>query len=523
MSPARVAPPLVAAAHEAPLRWRRALGVGLAAAAAVIVLAVLVHPAPRPQAARASASCPMPIVNGTEESAARWAFCERLRQAVLSDTFLLAAVRRASGESGSMAGDWPPPAVLRQWLDVEIKPLSADNRVEISITCRAEDPGRACRLASALAEEAIAWAAAERAQAELAARHAAQAAVEQARKRYAEAQARLESFLDSHFAEHRNLAAAAAESKAQVQSSLSPPAPARSGAGPAIQRPKAALESNPPGVEQADSRGNSPPHTGGDAPAPQNPQWVRLNGELDQLRSELAIMLIERTTAHPAVQDLQRRIRELEVHLQSIPRLLSAPETRENNSGGTESGRKVANSGRPQPASVSHAEDAPSDGAAAAEAPRHAQAVEAYRTRKDAWLAAAAELDHAERQERQQWVRQAGRNSSVTDSAVLRLPEQATAPRFAWKWSYLAALALAAGLTAAFGTLLISAGLDIDVPLASAASARRCLPTPVIGVVRIASEQPVVPAGNPLGRRVGLMAAGSLVLAGCIALVAAAL
>lgn len=523
MSPAQVAPPLVAAAHKAPLRWRRALGVGLAAAAAVIVLAVLIRPAPRPQAASASASCPMPILNGAEESAARWAFCERLRQAVLSDTFLLAAVRRASGETGSMAGDWPPPAVLRQWLDVEIKPPSADNRVEISITCQAEDPGRACRLASALAEETIAWAAAERGQAELASRHAAQAAVEQARKRYAEAQARLESFLDSHFAEHRNLAAAATESKAQAHSSPSPPAPPHSGDGPATRRPKAALESNPAGVEQAGSRGNSPPHAAGDAPVPQNPQWVRLNGELDELRSELAIMLIERTTAHPAVQDLQRRIRELEVHLQSIPRLLSAPETRENNSGATESGRKLTNSGHPQAASVSHAEDTPSDGAAAAEAPRHTEVAEAYRTRKDAWLAAAAELDYAERQERQQWVRQAGRNSSITDCAVLRLPEKATAQRLAWEWSYLVALALAAGLTAAFGTLLISAGLDIDVPLASAGAARRCLPAPVIGVACIASEQPMVPAGNPLGRRVGLMAAGSLVLAGCIALVAAAL
>lgn len=522
MSPVRVAPPLVAAAHEARLRWGRALGVGLSAALAVIVLAMVVRPTPPGPTASASASWAVPSEGDSGDSGAGWAYCERLRHAVLSDTFLLAAVRRAAERTGNTPGDWPSPAILRRWLDVEIAPPGEDGRVEVSITCRTEDSTRACRLASALAEETLARAAAEHSQAELASRHAAQAAAEQARKRYEDARARLESFLDNHFAEHRSLAADRAKSKSQ--NTPAGPRLRPGGTGAVSHSPKAALELNAPSRDEVGCAPSSEPQGPGDAPhLTQNPQWLRLNAELDKFRSELAIMLIERTTAHPAVQDLQRRIRELEGHLESVPRVLPVPEAAKGSPNTTEAAAHMASSGPTQTGSASQAADSSIGGAAPVETALHAEAAEAYRKWKEAWLATAADLEQAESQLRQQWARGWAYGSHATQWAVLRLPQLAVAQRLSSNWSHLGALAVAAGLTAAFGTLLLSAGLDIDLPLPSAAAARKSLPAPVIGVVRVASEPPAAPAGNPRGRKVGLVAAGSLVLAGCIALVAVAL
>ncbi len=484
--------------------------------------AILVHPA-RLKSATASASLPVPAVSEGADSAWRWAFCERLRQAMLSDTALLMAARRASGQTGGTANDWPSPAVLRQGLVVEVKPPGPDDLVEVSITCRADEAGKARQLASALAEEAITWAAAERSQAQLASRHAVQAAVEQARKRYRDAQTRFESFLDSHFAEHRSLAASAGRSQPQADKGSFQAGTTAGSAPPTTEAPKGGTSVDDTNQREAEGdRGRQPHSTGSPAPAVQNPQWQRLDRELEGLRSELAIMLIERTTAHPAVQDLQRRIRELEIHLESIPRFLTATETPEHGTGAKAAGSDMARWSPRQATSAGGAEDTPS-APAAAEATRHAEAAQEYAKYKGAWLAAAAELDQAEEQQRQTWARWSAPGTSAADCARLRLPEIAFAERRHPTGSYLAALALAAGVTVAFGTLLLSAGLDMDVPLASAREARKCLPAPVIGVVRVASEKPAVATSSSSNRRLGLIAAGSLVLAGCVALVAVAL
>ncbi len=517
MSPRRVASAPVIAAHPAPLRWGRALVACLASAAAVVGLAIVLHPGRVQHVARATASWPAPLPQDGEASATNWAYAERLRHDVLSDTFLLAAIRRAAAHAGNAADDWPLPSEVRGWLEIGVRPPGPDGQVEVSLTCRAEDAGRAHLLAEALAEETLAWAAAEESQSVLAARHAAEAAVQQARQRYRQAQARLEAFLDDHFAEHHVAAGTRPKGpKADEQHAAAPGVPSaasgRASGGPTSQE-----------VKQPAENGHSASH--GESPSGQvqeNPHWLRLNHELEGLRSELAIMLIERTPAHPAVQDLQRRIRELEVHVGSVPRWLSSAGAPQN-AVSSVADTKISSGSKDQKAnSGAQPQGNPGDWPSAAESAAHSEAARTYRKRKEEWLAAARELDHAESQERRLLARQWTSAAPGAKPAVVRLPAAGVEGR-PRNWAHLAALALAAGLTAAFGTLLISAGLDMDISLASAEQARKHLPAPVIGTLRVASEKPLAPAGGSVGQKVGLMAAGTLAIAACVTLVAVAL
>lgn len=525
MSPARVASPLVPTAHHAPLRWARALGIGLAAAIAVIVLAAFTRPPQIGQTATASVSWPLPRLDGQTDSAARWAYGQRLRQAVLSDSFLLAALRRASGQAG---GELPSPAGLRPSLDVNIQIPGEEDRVNISITCRAENPRQACRLASALAEETIAWAAAEESQAALASRHVAQAAVEQARNRYRQAKARLESFLDQYFSELQKSGTQQAQVNASPHEIGARAAAGVGATGPATQTSIVAPELNTSGGFEVGLESGRQTHAAVNSAGPpaarsENPRWVRLTRELEGLRSDLAIMLIERTPAHPAVQDLQRRIRELEIHLKSMPRFVAAAQVFEGNRSGQQTGDTMAGVPANKANAAPGTSRSPPDPAPSGEAGAHRQAAQTYRKYKDEWLAAACELDQAEATERQQWGRGSAQGARGSDRLVLRLPEGVQAEALATNWSHVAALALAAGLTAAFGTLLVCAGLDIDIPLASATHVRKRLKAPILGVVRLPTDTPPGATESVWGRKVGLMAAGCLVLAGCAALVAAGL
>lgn len=517
MSPPRVASAPVIAARSAPLRWGRALVACLASAAAVIGLAVVLHPGRVQHVAQAIASWPTRLPQGGEASAANWAYAERLRHSVLSDAFLQAAIRRAAGQTCDADDDWPSPSEVRGWLEIGVRPPGPDGRVEVVLTCRAKDAGRAHRLAEALAEETLAWAAAEEAQSVLAVRHTAEAAVQQARQRHRQAQARWEAFLDDHFAEHQAAAEARPKgTKADEQhaAALGVPSAARGGAS-----------SGPPSREAKQTAENGHWASHGESLSGQsqeNPHWLRLNHELEGLRSELAIMLIERTTAHPAVQDLQRRIRELEVHLGSVPRWLSsagAPQKAVSSAADT---RVSGGAGDPQATSAAQPQGNPGDHPGAAELTAHSEAAQTYRKRKEEWLAAARELDQAESEERRLLARQWASGAPGATPAVVRLPPARVEGR-PRNWAHLAALALAAGLTAAFGTLLVSAGLDMDIPLASAEQARKHLPAPVIGTLRVASQKPVAPAGGSLGRKVGLVAAGTLAIATCVTLVAVSL
>lgn len=525
MSPARVASPLLPTAHRALLRWVCALGVGLAAAIAVIVLAAFTRPTQMWHAATASVSWPMPRLDGQTDSAARWAFGQRLRQAVLSDSFLLAALRRASGQTG---GDVPSPAALRPLLDVDIQTSGEEDRVDISITCRAENPRQACRLASALAEETIAWATAEESQAALASRDVAQAALEQARNRYRQAKARLESFLDQYFSELQKSGNQRDQAKASPQGIGAQGAADVGATSPATQTSIVPPELNASGGFEVGLESGRQTHAAVNSAGPpaarsENPQWVRLARELEGLRSDLAIMLIERTPAHPAVQDLQRRIRELEIHLESVPRFVAAAQVFEGNRSAQQTGDTMGGVPANKANAAQGTSPTPSAPAPSGEAGAHPQAAQTYRKYKEEWLAAGRELDQAEATERQQWARGSAQGARGSDRLVLRLPEVAHAEALATNWSHVAALALAAALTAAFGTLLVSAGLDMDIPLTSATHARKLLKTPILGVVCLPTDTPPGATESVWGRKVGLMAAGCLVLAGCVALVAAGL
>lgn len=523
MSQRWVAGPLSFAARAAPLHLGRALAACVATAAAVIALAMLVHPAQVCHVATAWASWCTAAGNEGNDTSARWAYRQRLRQAVLSDAFLAAAIRRASAQTGGVPEDWPSPAVVREWIDVAVQPSAAEDRLEVRFTCRAGDATRACRLAGALAEETIAWAAAELSQTRLATRHAAQAAVEQARLRYRQVQTRMESFLDDFFAGHPAVKGGPVELLARGRHRPGSPAPVETGE-------KAAASSPAPAHQQTGEGRSAAPQT---APRPtrsaENPKWVRLNNELEGLRAELAVMLIERTTAHPGVQDLQRRIRELEVHLETVPQFLPAAAESQNAADAEARGNDVARLSDSQVSLSPHTEEAASGRGVPAESARHLEAAETYlkyaetyRKYKEEWLAAERELAAAEARERGLWAHGAD-TARVLPPAVARVPGTAVAEGRPRDWSHLATLALAAGLTVAFGTVLLSAGFEMDTPLASADQARKCLPAPVIGTVRVASENPGAPSPGTLGFRAGLMAAGSLVIAGCMVLVAIAL
>ena len=516
MSQPWVPTPLFFTASQARLRLGRAFAACLLVAVGVIVLAMVVHPPQVRQVATATASCPAGPLAGGSDSAARWAYRERLRQAVLSETFLVAAMRRATQQGTGSPEDWPSPTVVRGWIDAAVQPSATEDGVEVRFTCRAEDADRACRLAQALAEEAIAWSAGELSQATLASRHTAETAVEHARKRYRQAKTRLESFLDEHFAGQPSGAKSGpktpADQSQHVAGSAGPSDAAKKSAGGPVK---------PGGPQTADSRGLGLQNAAHLAHAPENPQWVRLTAQLETLRSELAIMLIERTPAHPAVQDLQRRIRELEVHLEAVPRFLPTgdpekgvnPQEQVNGSAGVK---------RLDIAAPGSGEDASPGGEIVAQSATLLEAAQTYRNHKAEWLLAEQALAAAEDNERRFWAQWA-EGVRASGPAVVRLPGAARVEGRHRDWSHLVTLALAAGLTVAFGTVLISAGLEIDTPLVSADQARKCLNAPVIGSVRVAGEKLPTPLRSTLRLRSGLLAAGGLVIAGCVALVALAL
>ncbi|MCR4415720.1 MAG: hypothetical protein NUV77_25180 [Thermoguttaceae bacterium] len=400
-----------------------------------------------------------------------WAKRERIRQRLVSDEFLTKARQRASGGQGEGGTpSWPSAEELRSGLDVSVRTDRA-GQIDVTLAYSATDGAQAACVVNSLAEQA-------REERQLAveadarrSRESARAATEQAREDYHRARTELARFLERHFAEHQ-----------------------------------AASEDDTPTADAAAMANKTPPATSSTSKTPaspvQNPEWIELNREVAQARERLAILRLDRTSAHPAVQEMERRFEELERRLSTVPREL--PQV---------GGGNLTPDAPKQPAN-----EAPKPASRPANPVRrsvdHAESLAVYRRHQEALDRAERNLQQAEAAELATWER-----TAATPWVVVRLAHTThPAPTGGPTPGFLLTV-LAAGLTVAAGVLMVSAGADLDPPLASVEEVQAQLPVPVVGSLRVAcAALRSAPRRRLATERLGWMASGSALILGCIAL-----
>ncbi len=248
------------------------------------------------------------------------------------------------------------------------------------------------------------------------------------------------------------------------------------------QTARATAKPQPTGPRQGDSPSQ---------PMIDNPKWLNLNRRLGELQQRRDALLVDRTPAHPAVEDVAVRIEDLQRQIAAIPRQIisTAPAKQET------SAKALAKNG-----------------------PAAANSVASQNTDKLNELAAAVETtqlacqqaEAAEKQARD--AQKAGPQFSVVYAQIAETP-----PRLDSGWQRLMYTTLGTGLLMAFGAGLLSAGAQIHPTVASAAEVQA-----VTGVPIMATIPPTSPRPNPLWlscrqRRVRrtLLAVGLLLVAAC--------
>ncbi len=468
-------------ARTPPIRWGRA---ALAFAATVAMVFVLgktgdstrgasgvARFAPTCHTAAAEVSWMAPETGLSVTAGEPWAERERVRQRLISDEFLTNARQRASrGQDEGETPSWPSAEELRSGLDVSVRADRAGH-IDITFTYTAADGAQAARVVNSLAEQAreerqLAVDAAARRE-----RESAQAATQQAREDYRRAQAELARFLEAHFAEH--------------QATPDEDMPTAGAAALANETLPATA-----------STGRAPP-----TPV-QNPEWVELNREVAQVRERLAALRIDRTSAHPAVQEMERRLEEVERRLATVPREL------------------------PQAGAGNLAPDAPKPYVHEATKPagrstdplrrrvERTESLAVYRRHQEAVDRRERDLQQAEAAQRATWER-----TAVTPWVVLRLAQTTHVAATETPTPSFLLTMLAAGLTVAAGVLMVSAGGDLDPPLATVEEVQAKLPVPVMGTVRVAcAGLRSAPRRRVVAERLGWMVSGLALIVGCIAL-----
>ncbi len=335
---------------------------------------------------------------------------------------------------------------------VAVKRSSTDGDVRIAVTVVDPTAEKAARLADGLAESYVAdfreqWKA--QSQPNL---PKAQQRRQRAQQDWAAAKARFEAFADSHLAQ-----------------------PKRAIEPMVVERPVVAEPISLPPVD--------------------NPRRVEVSEQLGQLRRRREELLVDRTPAHPLVENIQQRITETEQLLNSI------------------------------------AQTAPSEQQPTAIEPKKPMVVEAgpeedvetareFQKLKRAVTETSTALELAARAERELLARPQQMPAIWVEPARPTKLSQKPSRR-----PGLALLALAAGLAMASGVGMISTAAGMSRPVSSVAEVRDALPVPVVGSIQPISSEPSHPPAKshrPLVR-VTAIVAGLVLVTGCLVVVVGAL
>jgi hypothetical protein len=337
-----------------------------------------------------------------------------VRQEILSAASLDRAVRELDSRIVAREGETREAAIqraveeARSNLRVEVTGTLGVGETQVAITTTQAQPDYALLLANTLAEHYAAdcrthWKAAAQ-DAYLAARTASQ----QAQRDLFQAKARLETF-----------------EKELQQQAAKPPAP----------KPVPVAEAKP--VE--------------------DPQWTELNGQLTHLRQRRTALLIDRTPAHPAVEEVELRIAETRQLLDATPRWIADPQ-----SPTPANKQPVVVEGKPEPA-VPPAETA-----------RQLQNL------RDAVAWAGSAGDTAAAAERRAW--RAFEQEPRIDVQLAQNCEE-TVGESGGPGAGLLFASLFVGLAATAGMCLLGAGICIEPTVSSIAELESLLGAPVVGTV----------------------------------------
>jgi hypothetical protein len=233
-----------------------------------------------------------------------------------------------------------------------------------------------------------------------------------------------------------------------------------------------------------------------------NPEWTRLNEQVQSLRARRTELLAVRTPAHPEIQDLDSRIAQAEQRLANTRRqIVDQPaDLPVVINGSTHSPLRQRNA---------LADNAPPPPKRPAENP---EATEAYRKLNDALVQANAAEEQAAAAETQ--ARHEQEQLPLIEVFAANVVA-ATAPQF-HAWLQPLQLSLAAGLAMAFGTGLLLRGMPRARTFATASQIHSALSLPVVGVLH-ETGLAVIGGRTVLNAAASLLclALGIVLVAGC--------
>lgn len=415
---------------------------------------------------------PQTALAGTPSS-----FPGEIERQVLSDESLRYVVRELNlaGDSHGVAGGQPTVelavAQLQKDLQVEAADGGEAGELVVSITHSAADPGHAARVANAIAQrgaDAIRRACRERTER---AYEAAREAVARAQRELLAAQTRLDAYYQRHF-----------DDLPSGEEAAPPPEP---------------VAVSPPRLPQ----GN--PAASAASAMIDNPEWVALNNQLIQLEQQRDRLLLDRTEAHPSVQELGFDIARLRQQIEGVPRI-------------------VPNKQRRMPVILPPPQTAPFSSPVAQEKPkpvdteavgkRRAEARRQFEQLKIAVEHAQLAYDEAAGAERRAWdVHQC---EPRVDVSLAQAPAVAKPAGHALGTI---GIALFAGLLATLGTVMLSAGSATEPTFKSTEQVEVALPVRVLGKVSV--SETTATRGHGTLMRLGLLLGGLAVMAGGSALV----
>lgn len=355
---------------------------------------------------------------------------EEVKRQITSEASLHRAIRRSGVPPEPTADKGPRPtagrvvAQVRQNLRVRAAETSTAGELGVAVTYADRVPEYAARLVNALAQD---YAEHCRTQWRQRTQHAYLEAREGSERAYREwiaAKTRLDAFLELHAVERT---------------------PADENPGQTKQEPQ------PPGPPLID-----------------NPEWIELHNQLAELQRQREELLVDRTLAHPEVQENGIQIAALQQQMAATPRRVrgspaeepdptTPPDRRPGVQRPLEPERRSGPTGREGADAETAQQLAVLEEAVGRTARQHEQASEIERR---AWR----QYQHLPQIEVQ------------LASSVGRLTPQA--PRMALVW-----LALAAGLAAVAGLGMISTAVAMEPTLATLAQAQRVLPVPIVGTI----------------------------------------
>jgi hypothetical protein len=405
---------------------------------------------------------------------------------ILTSENLDRAVRKVTGLSGE---DAPEPGEaaqqVRERLDVSVTTVKRVNRppvLQVAITYSApEDAERGARLVNELARQ---YAQDQRARLVAAAgksHEEARRAADSAQKKLFEAQAQFDAFLDNYFRGDGERQNSPAKNTAQAKS------------GPDAKADGAAS------VKKAE-----------------NPERVKTQRQLDDLRRHRERLLADRTPMHPSVRSADEEIIELEKRLAAIPHeLVPAP-------GDLSEELKPMLGLPPVPPGPVDPRPTPEPISEPNELARppvlRPETVKTYTQRRDKLVHAREEYEKRAAVDREKWEMRYRLPQIEVELARPATPKEP--PKAQPSLLFISSLV---GLAGAMGMVMLSMGVGGEPILSTEAQARRVLPVQVVGTVPPADRS----TGMPRSRRRPdgwiLAVCGVLLLLLCLGMVLSAL